>query len=83
MRYAAGDPLHSGLLVGALGDLRASARFRLLGYQLGGGAGFIWSANYNSSGKGVLRITAVDPSALSSRTYRNPLHRRRRPSPRR
>jgi hypothetical protein len=60
-----GAPVHSGLLVGALGDLRASARLSVPVYGLGGGAGFIWSANYNSSGKGVLRITAVDPSAVS------------------
>jgi hypothetical protein len=60
-----GAPVHSGLLVGAIGDLRASARLGVPVYGLRGGAGFIWSANYNSSGKGVLRITAVDPSALS------------------
>jgi len=67
-----GAPVHSGLLVGALGDLRASARIGLPVYGLGGGAGFIWSANYNGSGKGVLRITAVDPSALSARTLPQP-----------
>ena len=67
-----GTPVHSGLLVGALGDLRASARLGLPVYRLGGGAGFIWSANYNSSGKGVLRITAVDPSALNSHTTPQP-----------
>jgi Caspase domain len=67
-----GAPVHSGLLVGALGDLRASARVGLPVYGLGGGAGFIWSANYNSSGKGVLRITAVDPSALSSHSPPQP-----------
>src|ERR1700733_1956367 len=67
-----GAPVHSGLLVGALGDLRASARLGLPVYGLGGGAGFIWSANYNGSGKGVLRITAVDPSALSARTLPQP-----------
>ena len=67
-----GAPVHSGLLVGALGDLRASARSGLPVYSLGGGAGFIWSANHNSSGKGVLRITAVDPSALSSHTPPQP-----------
>jgi hypothetical protein len=67
-----GVPVHSGLVVGALGDPRASARLGLAVYGLSGGAGFIWSANYNSSGKGVLRITAVDPSALSPRTLPQP-----------
>jgi len=61
-----GAPVHSGLLVGVLGDVRASARLGLPVYSLGGGAGFIWSAEYNTSGKGVLRIVAVDPSALNS-----------------
>jgi hypothetical protein len=67
-----GAPVHSGLIVGALGDPRASARLGLAAYGLSGGAGFIWSANYNSSGKGVLRITAVDPSALSPRSLPRP-----------
>jgi hypothetical protein len=61
-----GGPVHSGLLVSALADPRAAARLGLPVYSLGGGAGFIWCANYNSSGKGVLRIIAVDPGALKS-----------------
>ena len=68
-----GAPVHSGLLVGVLGDPRASARLGLPVYSLGGGAGFIWNAEYNSSGKGVLRIIAVDPSALSSATQPQPV----------
>jgi Caspase domain len=67
-----GTPVHSGLLLAALGDPRATARLGLQVYGLGGGAGFIWSANYNSSGKGVLRITAVDPSALSPHSPSQP-----------
>ena len=59
--------------MGALGDPRASARLGLPVYSLGGGAGFIWSANYNSSGKGVLRIIAVDPSALDAATRPQPV----------
>jgi hypothetical protein len=61
-----GVPVHNGLLVGVLGDPRASARLGLPVYSLGGGAGFIWSADYNGSGKGVLRVIAVDASALNS-----------------
>ena len=68
-----GAPVHSGLLVGVLGDPRASARLGLPVYSLGGGAGFIWSAVYNSSGKGVLRIIAVDPSALNSAPQPQPV----------
>ena len=69
----AGAPVHSGLLVGALADPRAAARLGLPVYSLGGGAGFIWGADYNSSGKGVLRIIAVDPSALKSATRSQPV----------
>ena len=68
-----GVPVHSGLLVGALADPRAAARLGLPVYSLGGGAGFIWGADYNSSGKGVLRIIAVDPSALKSATRSQPV----------
>ena len=68
-----GAPVHSGLLVGVLGDPRASARLGLPVYSLGGGAGFIWSADYNSAGKGVLRIIAVNPSALNSATKPQPV----------
>ena len=68
-----GAPVHSGLLVGVLGDPRASARLGLPVYSLGGGAGFIWNAEYNSSGKGVLRIIAVDPSALNSAPQPQPV----------
>ena len=59
-----GAPVHSGLLVGALADSRAAARLGLPVYRFGGGAGFIWGAQYNSAGKGVLRVIAVDASAL-------------------
>src|SRR5579871_3390041 len=61
-----GAPVHSGLLIAALADPRAAASLGLPVYSLGGGAGFIWCADYNTSGKGVLRIIAVDPRALKS-----------------
>jgi hypothetical protein len=68
-----GAPVHSGLLVSALADPRAAARLGLPVYGLGGGAGFIWCADYNSSGKGVLRIIAVDPGALKSAPLLQPV----------
>ena len=68
-----GGPVHSGLLVSALADPRAAARLGLPVYSLGGGAGFIWCADYNSSGKGVLRIIAADPGALKSAPPSQPL----------
>jgi hypothetical protein len=68
-----GDPVHSGLLVGFLGDLRASAHLGLPVYSLGGGAGFIWNVEYNSSGKGVLRFIAIDPGALKPAAESKPV----------
>jgi hypothetical protein len=74
-----GTPVHSGLLVGALGELRASARLGLPVYGLGGGPGFIWSANHNSSGRACCASPPSIP-ALSSIPRRNPPHQRHRPT---
>src|SRR5215475_1354749 len=42
-----------------------SARPGLLIYRLAGGAGFVWVASYNQSGRGTLRFSAVDASTYS------------------
>jgi hypothetical protein len=68
-----GEQIHRGLLADFLGDPRKSARLGLPIYSLGGGAGFLWNADYNNSGKGGLRITAVDPSALSPAAVSQPV----------
>ncbi len=68
-----GEQIHRGLLADFLGDPRKSARLGLPVYSLGGGAGFLWNADYNTSGKGGLRVTAVDPSALSPAAESQPV----------
>ena len=60
-----GEQIHRRLLADFIGDPPGSARRGLPVYSLGGGPGFLWNADYNGSGKGGLRITAVDPSALN------------------
>ena len=62
-----GEQIHSGLLADFVGDARKSARLGLPVYSLGGGAGYLWGADFDDSGKGSLRITAVDASALEQR----------------
>jgi hypothetical protein len=53
---------HEGVLVAFLGDLERSARAGTPLYRLGGGAGYVWVATYNSAGRGVLRFLAIDDS---------------------
>ena len=59
-----GETISAGLLIDSLGDARKSARDGLPVFHIGGGAGYIWAAKFDESGKGRLRITAVNPSLL-------------------
>ena len=47
-----------------LADPAKSAREGLPVFHMGGGSGYIWAAKFDDSGKGRLRITAVNPSLL-------------------
>ena len=58
---------HLGILVSFLGDLRRSAKAGVPVYRLAGGAGFLWAATFDQSGKGVLRYLAIDASKIESR----------------
>jgi hypothetical protein len=60
-----GSPPRLGLLVDYLGDLRKSAQLGLPIFRLGGGAGYLWSASSDDSGRGHLRFLEVDASALA------------------
>ena len=60
-----GSPPRLGLLVDYLGDLRKSAQLGLPIFRLGGGAGYLWSASSDYSGRGHLRFLEVDASALA------------------
>jgi hypothetical protein len=60
-----GSPPRLGLLVDYLGDLRKSAQLKLPIFRLGGGAGYLWSASSDDSGRGHLRFLEVDAAALA------------------
>jgi serine protease Do len=53
-----------GVLIDFIGDYARSAKNDLPVYRMSGGAGFVWSASYNSHGRGTLRFLAINPSAF-------------------
>ena len=53
-----------GYLVDFIGDFARSATSGLPIYRISGGAGFLWVASFDQRGRGTLRLTAVDASAL-------------------
>jgi hypothetical protein len=66
LRLLAEDkPLKKGIAIDFLGNFAQSARQGLPIYRLAGGAGFVWAASYNESGRGTLRFSAVDASTYS------------------
>jgi hypothetical protein len=64
---AAGKNVQKGFLIDFLGNFRRSAQRGLPIYKMTGGAGISWSASYDTSGKGNLRITAIDASQFGVR----------------
>jgi hypothetical protein len=61
-------PTANGYFVDFIGDFARSAKEGLPIYRLSGGAGFVWVASFNQKGRGTLRLTAVDASALAPTT---------------
>jgi hypothetical protein len=57
-----------GHLVDFIGDFARSATNGLPIYRVNGGAGFVWVASFDQRGRGTLRLTAVDASALPPTT---------------
>jgi len=58
-------PTTKGYLIDFIGDFARSAKEGLPIYRLSGGAGFVWVASYDQKGRGTLRFSAVDASAIS------------------
>lgn len=52
--------IRRGLLVDFLGNFQRSAQEGLPIYRIGGGPGYVYSANHNEAGKGSLRLTISD-----------------------
>ena len=67
-----GEPVTAGLVIDFLADSRKSAREGLPVFHMGGGAGYIWAANFDDTGKGRLRITAVNPGLLPAGPVEQP-----------
>jgi hypothetical protein len=65
-------PTAKGYFVDFIGDFTRSAKERLPIYRLSGGAGFVWVASFDQKGRGTLRLTAVDASALAPTTTPKP-----------
>ena len=63
-----GDPVNAGLVIDFLADSRKSARQGLPVFHMAGGNGYIWAAMVDDSGRGRLRIAAVNPSLLPERS---------------
>ena len=62
---ASGGNIKVGFVVDFLQDFQRSAQEGLPIYVLSGGAGMIWNASADESGKGKLRISVVDASKLT------------------
>jgi hypothetical protein len=57
-----------GYFIDFIGDFNRSAKEGLPIYRLSGGPGFVWVASFDQKGRGTLRLTAVDASALAPTT---------------
>jgi hypothetical protein len=53
-----------GILVSFLGDEERSAKAGVAVYRLVGGAGFLWVATFDRTGRGVLQYLAIDDSKI-------------------
>ena len=61
---AEGKSPKKGFLVDFIGNFPRSAKEGLPIYRIAGGAGFLWSASFDQTGRGTLRLLAVDASGL-------------------
>ena len=69
---AAGQNPKIGALVDFIGDFERSTKNNLPVYRVSGGAGFIWAASWDANGRGTLRMSAINPSALPTPANLNP-----------
>jgi hypothetical protein len=63
---ADGKSPKKGYLVDFIGNFARSAKEGLPIYRITGGAGFVWAGSTTSTGRGTLRLAALDPSAISA-----------------
>jgi S1-C subfamily serine protease/uncharacterized protein len=70
---ATGKSPKVGFLVDFLGNYEVSVKNDLPVYRMIGGPGFVWSASYDSNGRGTLKFLAIDPSAIYTPVVRPPV----------
>jgi hypothetical protein len=61
---AAGRDVRAGILIDHIGNFQRSASMGLPVYRVTGGAGYVWAASWDQSGRGTLRFLTIDPSRL-------------------
>jgi tetratricopeptide (TPR) repeat protein len=71
---ADGEDPNTGVLVDSLGDLVRSAKAGLPVYRIAGGAGYLYSASFDVSGRGHRRYVAVDISQPAIGKFEPALH---------
>ena len=59
-------------LIDFIGNVARSAKEGLPIYRISGGTGFLWVASFDRNGRGTLRLAAVDLSASSIHSLRQP-----------
>jgi hypothetical protein len=69
---AAGQNPKIGALIDFIGDFERSTKNDLPVYRISGSAGFIWAASWDANGRGTLRMSAINPSALPTPANLNP-----------
>jgi hypothetical protein len=69
---AAGKNPKIGALIDFIGDFELSTKNDLPVYRVSGGAGFIWAASRDSTGRGTLRMLAINPTELPTPANVNP-----------
>ena len=65
-QLAVGQSVEKGMLFDFLGNFGESAREGFPVFQLGGSAGYVWGAHFDETGRGSLRMTAVDASQFTA-----------------
>ena len=65
-RIVADQASGKGFLFDFLSNFRRSAENGFPIYSVSGGEGYVWSANFNASGTGVLHLTAMDTSEIGA-----------------
>jgi hypothetical protein len=58
------ETITAGLVVDFLNDAKRSAKEGMPVYHMGGGAGYVWTAKFDESGRGTLSVSAINADAL-------------------